>query len=373
MKRVLLLGHLDLRRFLRDRGGYIWLFGLPLAFTWFMGFANRGPGDPANPRPNVRLENSDAGFLGRAFVDALGAQGLRVLDPTNRDDAPRTIIVPADFTARVLTGGTARVTFASKPDDGAEGSQLVELRVARALIQLNSDLLEHGRATAVTEDSLKAVRARPNRVTLAATFAGRRPVPAGFRQSVPGNLVMFLLMNLLIYGGATLAADRRAGALRRIGVHPVTHAELVFGKVYGLVLLGAAQILVLLLAGRLLFRVEFGDALPAVALTLLVYAWVAASLGVLIGSVLKHDDKIIGVCLLAALVMAALGGCWWPLEVVPDAMRTAARLVPTGWAIEALHQLITFGGGLAQAAPKIGVLALFGVAANAAALRWFRV
>jgi hypothetical protein len=38
MRTVLLLGHTDLRLFLREKTSYIWLFAIPLAFTYFMGF-----------------------------------------------------------------------------------------------------------------------------------------------------------------------------------------------------------------------------------------------------------------------------------------------------------------------------------------------
>jgi len=70
--------------------------------------------------------------------------------------------------------------------------------------------------------------------------------------------------------------------------------------------------------------------------------------------------------------MAALGGCWWPLEIVPDFVKRLAHLVPTGWAMDALHQLITFGGGFAKAKGAIGVLFLFGLAANFTAAKCFR-
>ena len=77
MKAALLIGFNDLRLFLRDRSSFVWLFVIPTAFVYFMGFANRGPGSPANPRPSVLVENQDSGFLSRVFLDELGAQGLR--------------------------------------------------------------------------------------------------------------------------------------------------------------------------------------------------------------------------------------------------------------------------------------------------------
>ena len=125
--------------------------------------------------------------------------------------------------------------------------------------------------------------------------------------------------------------------------------------------------------GRFWFKVNLGDQLGSILLVLLVYVWVAASLGLLVGSVVRAEDKVAGLCVLASLVMAALGGCWWPLEIVPDGVKVIAHCVPTGWAMDALHQLITFGGGLGGASTALGVLALFGLAANIAAVKFFRV
>ena len=84
MKRILDIGHTDLRLFLKHKSAYVWLFVVPLAFVYFMGFANRGPGDPYNRTPPVLIENADTNFLGRIFLDELSAQKMWLLSPTNR-------------------------------------------------------------------------------------------------------------------------------------------------------------------------------------------------------------------------------------------------------------------------------------------------
>jgi ABC-type multidrug transport system permease subunit len=149
-------------------------------------------------------------------------------------------------------------------------------------------------------------------------------------------------------------------------------ADLVMGKVCGLILLGLVQVGIFLLIGQFLLGVNIRDHWFAILVTLLVYVWVAASLGVLVGSLIKAEEKVIGVCLLTSLPMAALGGCWWPMEIVSPTLQWVALVVPTGWAMAALHQLITFGSGFAGAKEEIAVLALYGLAANLAAAKWFR-
>ena len=157
-----------------------------------------------------------------------------------------------------------------------------------------------------------------------------------------------------------------------MAVYPIRRWELVIGKVYGRFLLGGVQIIFFLLLGQFIFKVNLGQNLFAILLTLGLYAWVAASLGVWIGAAVKNEDKIIGLCVLASSIMAALGGCWWPLEIVPATLQVVAHFVPTGWAMEALHQLISFGGGWETVLPKLGVLALFAAGANIGAAKMFR-
>lgn len=376
MKRILDIGHTDLRLFLRHKSAYVWLFVVPLVFVYFMGFAGRGSGGPHNRTPPVFIENADTNFLGRVFLTELQAQDLWVVAPTNRDQAVRVIRLPADFTERVLQAQAVRLEFLPGHDSGAGDADLIEMRLVRAVVALNGHLLEAltelPPSTQLTEAQLRAVLARPDPVRLDATFAGSKPIPSGFNFSLPGNLVMYLMMNLLIFGGVTLAAERRNGVIKRLMFHPVSRRELVLGKIYGLMLLGGLQILFFLLVGKFVFHVNLGANLPAVALVLLVFAWVAASLGVLVGSLGKAEDRVAGLCILFSLLLAALGGCWWPLEIGPPVMRTIALCLPTGWALQALHQLISFGGGFDRIGLPLLVLAGFGATANLLAIRFFR-
>lgn len=377
MRHVLTIGHNDLRLFLKSKLAYVWLFLVPLGFVYFMGFANRGPGDPANPRPPVVVENLDSGFLGRVFLEVLDAQGMAVVDPTNRARAQRGIRLPADFTERILNRQPVKVEFFELAGAGAGDSALIELRVVRAVIAMNSHLIElatqRGEAALTNETAWRAVLARENPVRLDARFAGRKPVPSGFNFSLPGNLVMYLLMNLTVFGGAALAAERRDGVLRRFAVQAVRRGELVMGKLYGLMLLGAVQVGFFLLVGRFAFGVPLGANLPAVLVTLVVFSWVAASLGVLAGSALLHEDRVVALCVLVSLLMAALGGCWWPLEIAPPALKVIAHTLPTGWALDALHRLISFGAGWGAVMKPLAVLTGFGALFTALATRAFRV
>jgi ABC-2 type transport system permease protein len=373
MNRILAIGHTDIRLFLKRKFAYVWLFVAPFIFIYIFGAANRAPGDPENREPRARIENADAGFLGGILSDQLG-RGLRTVKNGNAGQAAAIILIPPDFTDKVLHHRHANVELRKGDNANEADDAIIQLHLARVMEAFDGEVRAAARPTGdqLTEERLRAVISAPQPVTLDARFAGRQPVPSGFNFSLPANLLMYLMMNLMIFGGSTLAAERGNGVIRRLLTNPVTSAQIVLGKIYGLMLLAAVQIVFFLVVGRFVLGVNLGANLPGVVVTLFVFAWVAASLGVLAGSLLAAGDRVVGICVLASLVMAALGGCWWPLEIAPPAARLAALFIPTGWALQALDQLISFGNGFAAVILPLAVLAGFATAASVLAARFFK-
>lgn len=377
MIRAYYIGVNDLKLFLRDKSSYIWLLVMPLAFAYFMGFAMGDGSDPRNARPSILIVNDDDGFLSELFLEALGDQGLRPVSEENAENAARGLTIPGDFSEKILSKEKTVFDFFRIEGKADEQSFLAQVIVMRAVVAFNGYLVEYamdnGSEATLTEDGLRSVMVEPNPVVLDARFAGKKPIPVGYNLSLPGNLVMYLMVNLMVFGGAGIASERRLGVLRRLSINPITKAELLAGKLFGLMLLACVQIGVFLVLGQFAFGVNVGDNLFGIVLTLLLFSWVASSAGLLIGFAFKAEEKIIGLSLMIALPMAALGGCWWPLEIVSETLQKVALAFPTRWALDALHQLITFGGDLSNVWGHLGVLVGFGLAVNLLAMRFFRV
>jgi ABC-type multidrug transport system permease subunit len=105
----------------------------------------------------------------------------------------------------------------------------------------------------------------------------------------------------------------------------------------------------------------------------MVFALAVAPLGVAFGGWFTDPDRAASVGVLATMTMAALGGCWWPLEVVSPTLQRVALVFPTGWAMQALHGLISFGKDLRGVAPGLAALAAFAVVFSLLAARSLRV
>ena len=96
-------------------------------------------------------------------------------------------------------------------------------------------------------------------------------------------------------------------------------------------------------------------------------------MSILFGSIIKKVEILIVLNILVANTMSALGGCWWPLELVPRGIRNFGFIFPTGLAIDAFHKLIFFGDGFSAVLPHIGVLFLFTVVFLIPAIKFFKL
>jgi ABC-type multidrug transport system permease subunit len=127
-----------------------------------------------------------------------------------------------------------------------------------------------------------------------------------------------------------------------------------------------------MLTGTLLFKMDWGPNLPMVLLVMLAYGALMASLGLLLGSLASTPAQAIGIGVISANVLAALGGCWWPIEITPAWMQKLSLFLPTGWAMDALHKMITFAASPATVLPHLIGMSAAALLLGALAVKFFR-
>ena len=160
--------------------------------------------------------------------------------------------------------------------------------------------------------------------------------------------------------------------LRRLASAPITRTQLVAGKWLGRMALAVVQVGVAIAVGTLLFSMHWGPDLAMVLVVLGAWAAFCASAGLLLGSLARSEKQAVGLGVLFANVFAALGGCWWPIEVTPQWMQFVQKLLPTGWTMDALHRLVSFEAGAMSALPHVAVLIVATLLVTTLAIRWFR-
>ncbi len=383
---ALIAGH-DIAFMLRQRETLLWVFVMPVVFFYFIGTVTGGFGAPAReeaPDPLGVLAADDAGYLAEELILRLRDENFdvhRVRTPQQLAAYDRRLRLPqppapyASFTEALLAGETQELRFGRDGDD--PGARFDQLRVARAVYGLLADLAvlvaEEPGTEPVSPEALRELADEPRSVSLRVQPAGRRVVPpSGYEQAVPGITVMFTMLVLFTSGSVLLVIERQHGLLRRLAATPISRGAIVAGKLGGRLTLGLVQIGFGMATGSVLFGVRWGAALPMVMVVMLAWACLTAGLGLLAGNLARTEGQVVGLGVLATNVLAALGGCWWPIEVTPDWMQGLAMALPTGWAMDALHKLVNFGYGPMAALPHVAALLVAALLVTVAAARTFR-
>ena len=132
--------------------------------------------------------------------------------------------------------------------------------------------------------------------------------------------------------------------------------------------MGIIQYLVAFSVGFFL-GVDFGSSPLGLAAVMAAFTLCMTAVTFLLATFVKTEEQSAGLINFIALTSAALGGAWWPLEIVPPAMRNIAYLTPVGWAMQGFNEIIFYRGGLSDVLLPVAVLigatlVIFGIAVS---------
>jgi ABC-2 type transport system permease protein len=218
---------------------------------------------------------------------------------------------------------------------------------------------------AETAASAGAPRLRINQVT--------RPTAAsltGVAYSGPGNLVLFIFLNVA-GTGAGLVAIRQFGVTRRMlstGTGPWTIA---LSEGAGRVALGLLQALVIVAVGAVAFHVHWGTFLGVFAVVFLGSA-ISAAVALIMSALSTTPQQAFVGGPAIMLTAGMLGGCMWPLVFVPTSMQIVGRLFPLSWAMDAMLRLGVPGNGIGSISTDLMVLLGFAIATTLVAVPMYR-
>jgi ABC-2 type transport system permease protein len=252
--------------------------------------------------------------------------------------------------------------FASRAETGRVGAQVI-------LAQLGARGLLPPEKAAQLAGSLGASQAQNAESALITVKAvNGESAPKDFNvlaYMAPGMALMFL-MYTVSHGGRTLLAERSNGTLPRLLVAPVRPVQVLAGKVFGIFLTGAAQMLILVGASSLFFRLNWGN--PLAVLVLVVAAvFGATGWGLLITALARTPGQVSTVGSATMLMFGILGGSFIKLENMPVWIWAFSRITPNAWGLDGFT-ILAGGGQLGEIGPQVAALLamgliLFGLAA----------
>jgi ABC-2 type transport system permease protein len=178
----------------------------------------------------------------------------------------------------------------------------------------------------------------------------------GTAQLIGGWAVQFLLF-ALVSSATALFYEKDHGVFQRILSGPVPRSTILWSKfLYGAAL-GLGQLLLLFAAGSLLFGLTLGPRLPFLLPVCLFAAAACAAFGMLLASLARTPESARGMSTFVILLMSALGGAWFPIGLMPQAMQHLSRLTLVYWAVTGFGQAFSPHPSWVQLLPILAALA----------------
>jgi ABC-2 type transport system permease protein len=401
MKKVLLIAWKDLVLAFRDPAALVLMLAAPFALTLGMGFVTGRFSGTVSTGPSdipVVLVNQDSGQLGAELVGLFQSEDLAGLfapveeaDPArarqavDEDRAAAAILIPAGFSQSIIPAGgslpsgevvqlvvyanPARPTSAGVVKTVVDGF-LSEVEVARvgaqvAVVELLSQGLvstqDVGRVGAEIAQRHAAGGAQDGTsIRLNSVTASGEEVEFDVLAFLAPGMALMFLMFTASNGGRTLLTERATGTLPRLLVSPTSTSQVLGGKVFGTYLTGVAQMLILIVASTLFFRLEWGDPLGVLVLVLAAVVG-AVGWGMLITAVARTPGQVSAIGSAVMLTFGILGGSFISLDMMPRWFTVLSKATPNAWGLDAFTTL-ALGGGMANiVTPILALLVMGGV------------
>jgi ABC-2 type transport system permease protein len=379
MKKIFAIAWKD--TLMRFTGLSEWLFFiiLPVVFTLVLA---GGTGGSKDSRVRLVVVDQANSPLSASLISALqDSQAVRPDIMTlqqaetqfSQRSANAVLIIPAEFDLSHLEKGSLLLDLRQQPNNmNALVAQRALLalvgRISSAVDIANASVLQAARLRPFTSDqerleyfntALDQAQSRlseaPARLT---EVAGNTADPVDYNpggNSSAGQLITWVFVPLIGISGM-FAYERQKGTLRRILTTPTRKSTYLIGTIIGQVLIALVQMLLLVIFGIFVMKLNWGSQPLALALMLITSALAAAALGTTLGTLVKTEGQASGISLMTGMVMALLGGCWYPLEMFPGVVQNAVKVLPTTWAMNGLLDIVLRGQGLMAVLPEAAVL-----------------
>jgi ABC-2 type transport system permease protein len=384
MKKILFIAWKDTA--LRFASGFEWLFFLvlPIVFTLILAGGTGGGGDS---RVRLVVVDQAQSPLSAELIAALQrSEAVRpdVMTLAQADSqfsqrsASAVLVIPAEFDLAHLEQGSIPIDLRQQPNNM---NAMVAQRAVEAVISRVSSAADVAGQSVAAAEAVQPFASAADRQayfdaalaqaqTLLAAAPDRVAEVSGTTQdavtydpranSSAGQLITWVFIPLIAIS-AMFAYERQKGTLRRLLTTPTRKSTYLLGTIFGQVVTALVQMLLLILFGIFVMNLNWGSQPLALAVMMVSAALAAAALGTTLGTFVKTEGQASGLSIMTGMIMALLGGCWYPLEMFPQTVQNVVKILPTTWAMRGLLDIVLRGQGLTAILPDAGILLGFAV------------
>ncbi len=337
MKRILAIAHKEFRHILRDPRSLFVAIMMPLTMVIIYGYAI----DMDLRSLTVGLLDFDRTIASAELVREATSSGyIKIVQYLNNRDEVEigfrrnlyraVLVIPNGYAKSLEQGPVAQVQLLI---DGADGTTaaLVEgylnAIIARLNQKLNFQLLNVARFPIEPQTRI---------------WFNPQMVSANF--IVPGLIAVVMMMVCALLTSIAIARERETGTLEQILTTPVQVGQVIIGKIVPYLGLGAIDAAIILIVGRVIFKVPMNGSWLVLSGYLILYILVALSLGILISTITKTQQlAMMAAFIITLLPTILLSGFIFPIASMPKVLKWISHLLPATYFLRIIRGVMLNG------------------------------
>lgn len=352
----------------RDRLTFGMMIGIPLMQLLLFGFAINS--DPKQLPTAVLL--ADQGPQGRTLLGALKASGYFDIVSQVRSEAEGgallangriqfLLTIPPQFSRELLRGERpVLLVEADATDPSATGNAISALRVI-SRTALENDLKGVLGFLTPGSDPLE-LRIQP------------RYNPEGITQYniVPGLMGVVLTMTMVMITGLAMTRERERGTMENLLSMPTRPLEVLLGKIIPYILVGYLQVVLILIAARIVFQVPMQGSLLLVLAASMLFIIANLAVGITFSTLARNQLQAVQMAFFFFLPSMILSGFMFPFRGMPVWAQTIGEILPLTHFLRIVRGILLKGNGVAEISSDVWPIALFALLAVVIGVKRYR-
>lgn len=175
--------------------------------------------------------------------------------------------------------------------------------------------------------------------------------PNSVQHNVPAWIV-FAMFFIVIPLSGSIIMERGEGASIRLKTLPGNYITFLAGKIIIYLAVCLIQFLLMLSVGLYILPMlglpvlQMGSSPISIIIITLTSALAAIGFGVMVGTIATTHQQASISGSVSVLILAAIGGIWVPVALMPDVMKTVSMVSPLNWGLSAFHEIFLRNGHL---------------------------
>ncbi|MCQ2217184.1 MAG: ABC transporter permease [Paludibacteraceae bacterium] len=204
-----------------------------------------------------------------------------------------------------------------------------------------------------------------------------RIIPNSVQHNVPA-WGMFAVFFIVISLAGNIIKEREDGSFTRLLTMPCPSWLYLVAKAIVYLVVCLLQLTLMFLMGiyvlpRLgLPSLALGQSISALVLMSISASLAAIGYGIAIGKVATSNQQASVFGAISVVIMAAVGGVWIPVFVMPEVMQIVSHISPLNWGLSGFYDIFVRDGGLESVWPESCTLLLFAALCLGVALYYGR-